>query len=80
MQFILDFIDFIVNTITTVWDFFMNIIKNITLMIEYLGIALEICYKAIASMPTWIQAFGTLTITISLLYMLVGRDTGGSKQ
>lgn len=80
MQFLIDFADFIINTVTTVWDFFMSIINNLILMIKYLGIALGIGTSAIASMPTWIQAFGTLTITVSVIYILLGRQTGGKKE
>ena len=79
MKAILDVLDFIVSTIKTLWDFFIGLIRNSGTMIKYLGIALRICNSAIASMPTWIQAFGTLTITICILFVILGRDTGGKK-
>lgn len=79
MQAIIDFIDFIVSTVKSVWDFFIGMVTNIGTMIKYLGIALNICTSAIGSMPGWIQAFGTLTITICILFVILGRDTGGKK-
>lgn len=79
MQAIIDFIDFIVSTVTSVWDFFVGLLTNIGTMIKYLGIAMKICTSAIGSMPGWIQAFGTLTITICILFVILGRDTGGKK-
>lgn len=80
MQFIIDFIDFIINTITTVWDFFMGIIENLIMLVKYLGIVAKLCYSTLATMPTWLQAFGTLTIVVSILFVILGRETGGSKE
>lgn len=79
MKAIIDFIDFLITTIETLWDFFIGLVTNIGTMIKYLGIALNICTSAVASMPGWIQAFGTLTITICVLFVILGRDTGGKK-
>lgn len=80
MQFLMDFVDFIISTVRTVWDFFMNMISSLTLLVKYLGIVLQICTSAILTMPDWLQAFGMLTITVSILYMTLGRQTGGKKQ
>lgn len=80
MQFLIDFVDFIISTVRTVWDFFLNFVSSITLLIKYLGIVMQICLSAILTMPDWLQAFGMLTITVSILYMTLGRNTGGKKQ
>ena len=76
MQFIIDFIDFFVNIIETIWSFFMSLVENLILLVKYLGIAVRMCYDCIAMLPSWLQAFAFLTITVSVLYMILGRQGG----
>ena len=73
MQAIIDAFNFIIDTITSVWDFFMGLINNLIMLVEYLGIVSTICYSVIATMPSWMQAFGTITIVVLILYMILGR-------
>lgn len=80
MQYIIDFVDFIYNTIMSLWDMLVSFIQNLVLLLEYLGVVASICYSAIATMPSWLQAFGTVTIIVSVLYMILGRSSGGTKE
>lgn len=80
MQFITDFIDFFVYTIQSVWDFFTGFIDSILMLFDYLDIVAGLCYNLITSMPSWLQTFGIITILICVLYMILGRQTGGQKQ
>lgn len=80
MQFLIDFVDWIVNLCTTVYEFFTDFVENLLMLFEYLGLTAAMCYNLIAGLPAWIQAFGTLTILVSVLYMILGRETGGRKQ
>lgn len=80
MKKIIEGINFIINTTKTVWDFFTGLLDNLSMLIKYIGIVANMCYSLIASMPSWLQAFGTLTILVSVLYMILGRQTGGSKE
>ena len=54
----------------------MSLIDNLILLVKYLGIAVKMCYDCIAMLPEWLQAFAFLTITISVLYMILGRQGG----
>lgn len=76
MQFILDFIDFLHSLITGLWSFFMALIEHLLLFVKYVGLALNIAYQCIASLPSWLQAFAFLTITVTVLYLLLGREGG----
>lgn len=80
MQYIIDFLDFIYNTITSLWDMLVGFIQNLILLLQYLGIVANICYSVIATMPNWLQIFGTVTIIVSVLYMVLGRTSGGTKE
>lgn len=79
MQFITDFIDWIKNLIDTVVDFFTGFIENLVLLFKYIGIAANMAYDLIAGLPDWLQVFGTVTIVVSVIFMILGRDTGGDK-
>lgn len=80
MQFITDFIDWITSTFQSIWDFFTGFIDSILMLFDYLGIVADLCYNLIGSMPSWLQVFGTITILISVLYIVLGRQTGGQKE
>lgn len=79
MQFIYDAINWISEKITAVFDFFEGLIDNFLMLFEYIGVAAKNAYALVDSMPTWIQAFGTITILVSILFTIVGRSTGGAK-
>ncbi len=79
MQFITDFIDWIKNLIDTVVDFFTGFIENLVLLFKYIGIAANMAYDLIAGLPDWLQVFGTVTIVVSVIFMILGRETGGDK-
>lgn len=79
MQFITDFIDWIKNLIDTVVDFFTGFIENLVLLFKYIGIAANMAYDLIAGLPDWLQIFGTVTIVVSVIFMILGRETGGDK-
>ena len=79
MQFIYDDINWLYEKITAVFDFFEGLIDNFLMLFEYIGVAAKNAYALVDSMPTWIQAFGTITILVSILFTIVGRSTGGAK-
>lgn len=80
MKYIINCFEFLITTIRTIWDFFVGLLENLLMLIEYLTIVAEICYETIESMPSWLQSFAIITILISVLYMILGRETGGNKQ
>lgn len=80
MQYIIDFVDFIYNTVTSLWDMLVGFVQNLILLLQYLGVVANICYATVSTMPAWLQVFGTVTILVSVLYMILGRSGGGSKE
>lgn len=79
MEFITNFIDWIKNIIDSVVDFFTGFIENLVLLFKYIGIAASMAYDLIAGLPDWLQVFGTVTIVVSVIFMILGRETGGDK-
>lgn len=78
MQSIYDFISGLSNTIEAVWNFFGSIINNLKMLVQYIGLASTTAYNLVATLPTWLQALATATILISILYLILGRNTGGN--
>lgn len=79
MEFITSFIDGFVGIVESVYGFFTGFIGNMIMLFEYIGIASTTAYNLVASLPTWLQAFGTVTVLISVIFMILGRETGGDK-
>lgn len=79
MESILQFIESISSTVDSVMNFFKQLVNNLVMLGQYIGLASSTAYNLVASLPTWLQAFGTATILISILYLIVGRSTGGDK-
>lgn len=79
MQFLIDFIDWIKNLIDTVVDFASGLIDNFVLLFKYIGIAAELAYKLVDTLPDWLKVFGTVTVVVSVVFMILGRETGGDK-
>lgn len=78
MQFILDFIDFLINTISSVWSFFTGLIEDLILFVQYLGMAFTLAASCLFQLPTWLKIFATVTVGVSVMYLIVGRNAGRS--
>ena len=78
MKGILNAFDFIISTIKSVWAFFMGIVDNTILLVKYVGKALSLAYECVEQMPAWLQIFAFVTISVSVLYLILGREGGKS--
>lgn len=79
MQFITDFINSITDKIGAVFDFFESLIRNLLLLFDYIGLAATNAYALVDSLPDWLKSFGIVTVLVSVLYIILGRSTGGGK-
>lgn len=77
MKYIINFIDWIISTVETLWGFVTSLIDNTLKLFKYLGVVANIAKNAIATMPSWLQTFAFITVFIAVLYMILGRDSGG---
>lgn len=80
MGWLIDFFHWLGDIITMCVDFVMSLFENFILLFEYIGLVVEIAYNFIATMPSWLQAFGTITIVVSVIYIILGRQTGGKHE
>lgn len=78
MSFILDFIDFLISTIQTIWDFFIQTINDLISFVQILLSSVGIFVSSVDTLPYWLRPFGLATIGVCVCYLLVGRDSGKS--
>lgn len=78
MGFIVDFFDFIINTITSVWSFFTGLVEDLILFVQYLGMAFTLAGECLLQLPAFIKIFGSITVGVSVMYLIVGRTAGRS--
>ncbi len=56
----------------------MGLLNQLVSLIKYLAQALSISLSFISTLPSWLTTFATITISISILYIILGRE-GGAK-
>lgn len=76
MNYIISFFDWITNVIMSIWDFFVNFLESMILLFQYLGVALSNAFNLVTALPSWLLPFGTVTVTVSVLYVVLGRQAG----
>ena len=79
MKWLVDALSWIVNLFKTIWSFFLGLIDNLIMLVGYIGDALRLAYNMVDSLPDWLKVFALLTLTVTVLYLVLGRNTGGSQ-
>ena len=69
--------NWIIDLLQTIADFIVNMIFGLGNIIKSIPMVITMLTQSIGYLPTTIAAFATITITISVVYLLVGRQTGG---
>lgn len=69
--------EWIVDLFRTLADFVVNIIMGLANIVTSIPMVVDMLSKSITYLPATVAAFASLTITISIVYLLVGRNTGG---
>lgn len=75
MDFFSDIINFIGSAVSFVWQTITGVIRLISLIPE--GTAA--LTNAVGYLPSIIATFAATTITISVIFIIVGRNGGGQK-
>ena len=63
--------------ISSVSDFFNGFIDSTVKFFEYLSFAKDYALTLVGFLPAWLKAFAIITITVSVIYLVIGRDSGG---
>ncbi len=78
MKGIINGVSTLIKTIKLLFNVIMNIFSTIAMVFRYLITIVELAFNAIITLPPWIKSFCVITISISIAYILIGRNTGKS--
>lgn len=68
----------LIDTITLLFDFVVSFFETIGMVFTYVGTIINLATSFILTLPSWLQAFGLITIAICGVYIIVGRNAGKS--
>lgn len=66
----------LINFIQTVFNILGNLLQQIVYLFKYLAQAITISTSFIGTLPAWLGVFATITVSISVLYIILGRKGG----
>ena len=65
-----DFFNTVIDFISSIVGGFINLFKTLPLVKSFAA-------SSISSLPSFLLAFASITVVISIIYLIVGRQTGG---
>lgn len=68
----------IVNFIGTAFDLIKSFVHQLGLLLTALVKVSNIVKDTILYLPDWLRVFATLTLTICIVYLILGRNKGGA--
>lgn len=77
-QWLSNFGQWLSDIFTPILDFFKSNIHGLTLMIQMFPKILQLASNSIAYIPSIFATFITITIIIYIVYLIIGRNAGGS--
>ena len=66
----------LINFIQTIFNIIVNLLQQIVYFFKYITQALTISTSFITTLPSWLGVFATITVTVSVLYIILGRKGG----
>lgn len=76
LQNLISGIQTVINGIVMAIKFLINLVLSIWELIKLLSATISNTTTLIATLPSWLIAVATATIGVSILYLIVGRETG----
>ena len=77
LDFLQNAFSWIIETASTVFSFFEGVVSGLFNIIKSIPMVITMFTSSIGYLPSTIAAFAAITVTISVVYLIVGRDTGG---
>lgn len=78
MKKIISAIKGLFDIVSLAFSLITGFLENLLKLFYYLAKALANGLVFIGTLPTWLQTFGMITISVSVMYIILGRS-GGSK-
>lgn len=74
-----NFFTWFVDLVTSLVSFLWSLIEGLLRLISLIPTAVTVLTNSIGYLPSILAAFAAATITISVIFIIVGRDEGGQK-
>lgn len=76
MKKIISAIKGLFDIISIIFDLITDFLSNLIMLFKYLAQALKIALDFISSFPPWLQTFAIITISVVIMYQILGRKSG----
>ena len=76
LEGIFGFFEWLATLLQIVIDFIVNLIENLIAFFQLIPSVLVFVGSAISYLPSSIMIFATVGITVSVMYLILGRDDG----
>ena len=76
-QALQNFFSYFKDIIESIFSFISSLVTGLIQIFTPIPAAVRMLTQSIGYIPSTLAVFATLTITISVIYLIVGRDTGG---
>lgn len=76
MKAIVSGFTWIITFFKTIFSFITGAIETIITLFQYLATIAQICTNTILNMPSWLQAYGIISLSVVILYLVIGREAG----
>ena len=77
---ITDFFTWVVDTVKSLLEFVWTIIEGTLQLISLIPSATKTLTDGLTHLPTLLVGFATATITVSIIFIILGRSSGGQKK
>lgn len=78
MSAVINGFSWLINFFKSIIDMLMFAIKSIITMFEILISIVDIVFGLLNTLPYWLTSFISITLMISIVYIIVGRNAGKS--
>lgn len=79
MKGIINSLKWLINFLKTIFEIISTILETIATAFRYLITIVDLVIDTIGTLPTWLVAFAMITLSISIVYFIIGRNTGKSE-
>lgn len=74
-----NFFDWIFDTVGTLLDFFLSIIHGFLELFKMFPKISRLIFHAVGYLPSLFVVFVTITITVYIIYLVIGRNAGSAQ-
>lgn len=65
------------NILQSIADFIGSIVTGLSKIIDLIPIAVSYLTNGIGLMPSWLIGIATLTVMLTIIFIIIGRNAGG---